>query len=159
MKVTLTKASRENIGVMENLMQFYIYDFSEFVDLDVNKDGLFEPYAGIRDYWDNENERFPYFIKEGERFLGFVLVRYIMASERNYFSMAEFFIMRKYRRKGIGRSMAEQVFQLHKGQWEIYQKESNKPAQVFWRNIITDYTEGQFKERVEYGKRIQEFEI
>jgi predicted acetyltransferase len=67
--------------------------------------------------------------------------------------------MRKYRRKGIGRSMAEQVFQFHKGQWEIYQKENNKPAQAFWRKIISDYTNGQFKERREDGKRIQEFEI
>ena len=55
---------REDISVMEHLMQLYTYDFSEFVDLDVNKDGLFE---------------------------------------------------RKCRRKGIGRSIAEQVFQLHKG--------------------------------------------
>ena len=159
MNVKLTKASRENISVLENLMQFYIYDFSEFVELDVKEDGLFEPYASLREYWDNENERFPYFIKVGERYLGFVLVKYITLSDRNYFSMAEFFIMRKYRRKGIGRSIAEQVFNMHKGQWQIYQKESNRPAQVFWRKIITDYTKGQFKERIEHGKRIQEFEI
>lgn len=159
MNVKLAKASRENITVMENLMQFYIYDFSEFVELDVKEDGLFEPYAGLREYWDKENERFPYFIKLGERYLGFVLVRYIILSDRNYFSMAEFFIMRKYRRKGIGRSIAEQVFNMHKGQWQIYQKESNRPAQVFWRKIIADCTKGQFKERIEHGKRIQEFEI
>ena len=73
--------------------------------------------------------------------------------------MAEFFIMKKYRRKGIGKSIAEQVFTIHKGQWQIYQKESNRPAQVFWRKIIADYTNGQFKERIEDGKRIQEFEI
>src|SRR5882757_6194204 len=155
MNVKLTKASRENISVMENLMQFYIYDFSEFVELDVKEDGLFEPYASLQEYWDKENERFPYFIKLGERYLGFVLVRYITLNDRNYFSMAEFFIMRKYRRKGIGRSIAEQVFNMHKGQWQIYQKESNRPAQVFWRKIITDYTNGQFKERIEHGKRIQ----
>jgi predicted acetyltransferase len=159
MNVKLTKASRENISVMENLMQFYIYDFSEFVELDVKEDGLFEPYASLQEYWDKENERFPYFIKVGERYLGFVLVKYITLSDRNYFSMAEFFIMKKYRRKGIGRSIAEQVFNMHKGQWQIYQKESNRPAQVFWRKIITDYTKGQFKERIEHGKRIQEFEI
>src|ERR1700761_2096091 len=155
MNVALTKASRENISVLENLMQYYIYDFSEFVDLDVNKEGVFEPYAGLRDYWDNENERFPYFIKDGEVFLGFVLVRHIMTDDKDYFSMAEFFIMKKYRRKGIGRTTAEQVFQLHKGHWEIYQKESNKPAQVFWRNIISDYAQGGFNERIEHGKRIQ----
>jgi predicted acetyltransferase len=48
---------------------------------------------------------------------------------------------------------------MHKGQWQIYQKETNRTAQVFWRKIITDYTKGQFKERIEQEKRIQEFEI
>jgi predicted acetyltransferase len=73
--------------------------------------------------------------------------------------MAEFFVMRKYRRKGIGRSIAEQVFNLHQGQWEIYQKESNRPAQDFWKRIISEYTNGDFKERIENGKKIQEFLI
>jgi predicted acetyltransferase len=51
-------------------------------------------YSSLRKYWEEENERFPYFIKEDEKYLGFVLVRYITLSDRSYFSMAEFFIMR-----------------------------------------------------------------
>jgi hypothetical protein len=35
MNFNLIKASREYISVFENLLQFYIYDFSEFVELDV----------------------------------------------------------------------------------------------------------------------------
>jgi predicted acetyltransferase len=159
MNFNLIKASREHISVFENLMQFYIYGFSEFVALDVNEDGLFEPYSSLREYWEEGNERFPYFIKEDEKHLGFVLIRYITLSDRSYFSMAEFFIMRRYRKMGIGRSIAEQVFNLHKGQWEIYQRESNKPAQNFWNKIITENTNGRFKERFENGKRIQEFKI
>jgi predicted acetyltransferase len=159
MNFKLIKASREYISVMENLIQFYIYDFSEFVELDVKEDGLFEPYSGLTEYWEEGSERFLYFIKEEEKYVGFVLVRHISLSDRNYFSMAEFFVMRKYRRKGIGRSMAEQVFNLHEGQWEIYQKESNRPAQDFWKKIISEYTNGDFKERIENGKKIQEFLI
>jgi len=66
--------------------------------------------------------------------------------------------MRKYRKEGIGKAVAEQIFDLHRGQWEVYQKESNKPAQLFWNRIIDEYTKGQFKERFENGKRIQDFE-
>jgi predicted acetyltransferase len=66
--------------------------------------------------------------------------------------------MKKYRRTGIGKAVAEQVFNLHKGQWEVYQKESNKPAQLFWNKIISEYTKGEFKERVENERRIQDFE-
>ena len=58
---------------------------------------------------------------------------------------------------GIGKSVANQIFNLHRGQWEVYQKESNKPAQIFWNKIIHEYTKGQFKERFENGRRIQDF--
>jgi predicted acetyltransferase len=47
---------------------------------------------------------------------------------------------------------------LHKGQWEVYQKENNKPAQVFWNKTISGYKKGQFKDRSENGRRIQTFE-
>src|SRR5258708_33683791 len=104
------------------------------------------------------NHRFPYIIKKDEKYIGFVLVKFIETAERNYFSIGEFFVMRKYRREGIGRSVAAQVFNLHRGQWEVYQKENNIPAQLFWNKVIADYTKGRFNERFVNGKRIQDFE-
>jgi predicted acetyltransferase len=71
--------------------------------------------------------------------------------------MSEFFVMKKYRRKGLGKAAAEQIFHLHRGQWEVFQKESNKPAQAFWRKIIDEYTRGQFTDRSEGGRRVQDF--
>jgi len=157
MNVKLIQASPEHKDVVKNLMQFYIYDFSEFVECDVEGDGLYAAYPHLEDYWKEKDYRFPYLIKKDEKYVGFVLVRFIESAERNYFSIAEFFIMKKYRRKGIGKAVAKQVFNLHKGRWEVYQKESNKPAQEFWTRIIDEYTKGQFKERLENGKRIQDF--
>jgi predicted acetyltransferase len=158
MSLKLIPASYEYKNAIKNLMQFYIYDFSEYVKCDVEDNGLFTDYHGLEEYWKDENHRFLYMIKKEEKYAGFVLVRFIESGERNYFSMAEFFVMKKYRREGIGRAIAGQVFGLHKGQWEVYQKESNKPAQVFWNKIIDEYTKGKFKERLENGRRIQHFE-
>ena len=135
-----------------------MYDFSEYIEIEVEDEGLFADYPGLEDYWKQESHRFPYLIKKGEKFIGFVLVRFIESEGRNYFSMAEFFIMRRYRREGIGKAIAEQIFNLQKGQWEVYQKESNKPAQVFWNRVIDEYTKGKFKERLENGRLIQDFE-
>ena len=134
-----------------------MYDFSEYISTDVEEDGLFAAYNNLEDYWKEPDNKFPYVIKKEEKYVGFVLIRLIEAGERNYFSIAEFFIMRKYRRQGIGKAIAEQVFDLHKGQWEVFQKESNKPAQIFWNKVINEYTKGQFKERFEDNKRIQDF--
>ncbi|MEP6951813.1 MAG: GNAT family N-acetyltransferase [Ginsengibacter sp.] len=158
MNFKLIQASQQYKNVIKNLMQFYIYDFSEYIELDVDENGLFEAYPHLEDYWKGENHKFPYVIKKDERYIGFVLVKFIESEERNYFSIAEFFIMKKYRRAGIGMAVAGQVFNLHKGQWEVHQKESNKPAQVFWNKTVNEYTNGQFKERFENGRRIQDFE-
>jgi predicted acetyltransferase len=158
MNYKLIPASKEYRVALQNLMQFYIYDFSEYVNCDVEEDGLFKAYPNLEEYWKVENQRFPYIIKKDESYIGFVLVRFIESTERRYFSIAEFFIMRKYRRKGIGSSVAKEIFDLHKGQWEVYQRENNKPAQVFWTKIIDEYTKGHFLEHEENGRRIQNFE-
>ena len=156
MDIQLLKASQQHTEVIKNLMQFYIYDFSEFVDLDVEADGLFTAYKNLDDYW-NDEKRFPYIIQKDKKYIGFVLVRFIETDQRNYFSIAEFFIMKKYRRKGIGKSVAYQIFTLHKGAWEIFQKANNKPAQLFWKKIIDEYADGNFTEGFENGKCLQNF--
>ena len=158
MTFQLISALREHENVIKNLMQFYMYDFSEFVTSDVEQDGLFKSYPHLEDYWQRSNDRFPYIIKKDERYVGFVLVRFIESGHRNYFSIAEFFIMKRYRRLGIGKAVAEQIFNLHKGQWEVHQRETNKPAQLFWRSVINKHTNGKYQERLENGRTIQDFE-
>jgi predicted acetyltransferase len=153
----LIKASWQYKNVIKNLMQFYIYDFSEYSKSDVEENGLYGDYPYLEDYWREGNNRYPYVIKKNEKYIGFVLVKFNESEERNYYSIAEFFILKKYRREGIGKAVANQVFNLHNGQWEVHQIESNKPAQVFWNKIIDEYTRGQFKERLENGRRIQDF--
>lgn len=104
------------------------------------------------------NGKFPYVIKTNEKYIGFVLVKFINSIDRNYFSIAEFFILKKYRLEGIGRAVAITVFNLHRGRWEVYQKDTNIPAQIFWNKVILKYRNGQFNERLEAGNRIQYFE-
>lgn len=157
MDAQLKKASVQDENIIANLMQFYMYDFSEFVDIDVQDDGLFAAYGHLDEYWKKYNHMFPYIICKDENYVGFVLVRSIESANRKYFSIAEFFVMKKYRRSGIGKTIAYQLFELHKGNWEVFQKESNKPAQSFWIKIIDEYTKGNFTERFENDKMIRNF--
>jgi predicted acetyltransferase len=76
-----------------------------------------------------------------EKYAGFVLIKQINSTDRSNFSIAQFFILKKYRRAGTGKAIAIQVFNLHKGQWEVHQKNS-KPAQMFWNSVISKYTNG-----------------
>ena len=61
-------------------------------------------------------------------------------------SIAEFYVKPKYRRLGIGKATAYQLFKKYKGKWEIRQKTTNKNAHFFWRSIIADYTIGNYIE-------------
>lgn len=79
------------------------------------------------------------------RMAGFVLVRNLEESTPVH-SIAEFFILRKYRRRGVGKAAAHQIFGMFPGQWRVAQTEDNHPAQAFWRKVISEYTQGNFKE-------------
>ena len=57
--------------------------------------------------------------------------------------------MKKYRRAGIGKAAAVQLFNIHKGNWQVHQRENNIAAHQFWKNVIAEYTKGDFSERVE----------
>lgn len=156
MNTELIVAHKEDEIIIANLLQFYIYDFSEFIGGDVNETGLYEPYTDLANYWNEGDRKFPYIIKSGGKYAGFVLVKK-MESNKDGYTIAEFFIMRKYRRTGIGRNIAKQIFNGSKGEWEVFQRETNKPAQEFWVSVINEYTKGQFTDRTESGRRIQNF--
>jgi predicted acetyltransferase len=65
--------------------------------------------------------------------------------------MAEFFVMKKYRQRGVGRKIAYQLFDRFHGVWKIAQIEENMPAQAFWRKVISEYTNGNYEEIRELG--------
>ncbi|WP_196121225.1 GNAT family N-acetyltransferase [Anaerobacillus alkaliphilus] len=156
MDVIIRKASLAEKEIVKNLMQYYFYDFSEFVEAHLEEDGRFGEYPNLDHYW-IEQTKFPYLVEIDGRYAGFSLVRLIEEEEKGYYSIAEFFIMKKYRRFGIGKQVATEMFHLHRGNWEVFQLEKNQPAQHFWRNVIDKYTKGKYTERYENGRYTQVF--
>ncbi|MDC0764176.1 GNAT family N-acetyltransferase [Brevibacillus sp. AG] len=152
----IKRATLDEKETLSNLLQFYIYDFSEFMDLQIEDNGKFGEYP-LNEYW-TDCYRFPYLILLNEKIAGFVLVKLINRDEDDsYFSIAEFFIMKRFRRSGLGKQVAKDIFNMHKGPWEVYQIDSNEPAQHFWKKTIEEYTGGKFTERIEIGRKTQVF--
>ena len=156
MDIEPVQVNQRHREVLNNLMQFYIYDFSEFLNLDVEENGKYSPYP-LDDYFKEENDQAAYVIKREEKYVGFVLVRLTEDLGLRQYSIAEFFVLKKYRREGIGKSVAADIFNRHQGPWEVHQIESNPGAQIFWKRVINEYTKGQFEERIENRKTIQTF--
>lgn len=152
----LVPATEEHKVIIENLMQYYIYDFSEYIDCEVDDNGLFAPYPYLNHYWTEPTFRFPYLIHQQQKNVGFALVR-INTEMDNRYSIAEFFILKKYRRAGIGCAVALELFSKYKGNWEVHERENNIPAQLFWIKAIGMFTNGNFTDLFENGRRIQLF--
>lgn len=60
--------------------------------------------------------------------------------------VADFFVMRKYRKRGIGKRVATMLFDRFSGTWEIAEIKQNRVAQAFWREIVGAYTGGRYEE-------------
>jgi predicted acetyltransferase len=84
------------------------------------------------DYW-SEPDRWPYVIEVDAEMIGFALVnRWSPSGRGTDFSIAEFFVERRARRRGYGLSAACQVLQSHRGHWEIAFFKRNVTAEAFW---------------------------
>lgn len=146
MEVELKPVEIEQKSVLVQMMELYNYDFSEFSEDDLNEYGYFG-YPYIDNYWTEEG-RYPFFIRVDGKLAGFILVR--SCCEYNDLvqphNIAEFFVMKKYRQKGVGKEAANKIFDKFRGGWEVTQWDNNYPAQKFWKKVVSEYTNGQYKE-------------
>lgn len=89
---------------------------------------------------------------------GFAMVaRESHAGSQCDFRMAEFFIDRAHRRRGIGRSAVRLLLDRFAGRWEIVEYTRNPDAVRFWRNVVAGYTAGRYRERNANGEVRQYF--
>ena len=146
MRFALLEASSAHRPVVRRLVELYRYDFSEFDQADVGPRGEYG-YRYLDQYW-SERSRHPFLFQVDGHWAGFALVREIPP-----YDMAEFFVMRKYRRLGIGRQAAAAVFSQFPGPWQVRQQATNPAATAFWRAAIPY----GYRERHTTDETIQEF--
>ncbi|RBP04466.1 GNAT family N-acetyltransferase [Rossellomorea aquimaris] len=138
MNMIVEQVAYENKAALRHLIELYLYDFSEFTHDDVNEFGLYD-YKYVDHYW-SEPDRFPFFIKVEDKLAGFALIRSIKDEDTDhYHSMAEFFIMKKYRQRDVGRKAAISLFEKFSGRWEVSVIKENKSAYSSWRKTIGKY--------------------
>lgn len=137
----------EDKTILYNLIQIYRYDSSEFDGHVLNKHGYYL-YKYLDNQW-TEDYRRPFLVKVDGEIAGFTFVILDVPENFTALSSAEktnvisdFFIMRKYRHKGIGKQVAFFLFNQFSGTWEIKQTSGNKIAYEFWRKVICEYTGG-----------------
>jgi len=140
--IEVIAAGPEQESILANLLELYAHDFSEFHDLELGADGRFG-YGCLPLYW-SEPERYPFLSRMDGKLAGLALVKKgsEVSGNETVWDMAEFFVLRGYRRRGIGTQIAHEVWRRFPGLWEVRVMQSNIPACDFWTHAISIFTGG-----------------
>lgn len=143
-EVVLDAATVDDAVLLSNLLELYMHDLSAaFPGVELGTDGRFG-YSKLALYWSEADRRFPFLIRCDSRVVGFALVtRGSPASDDpNVFDVAEFFVLRRYRRSGVGRRAAHLLWSRLPGSWIVRASEGVPAAVLFWRSTVAEFTSG-----------------
>ncbi|HEY8458047.1 MAG TPA: GNAT family N-acetyltransferase [Actinopolymorphaceae bacterium] len=140
--VQLHRVREQHKSVLANLVQFYQYDFTEFRDLKLSPHGTYV-YRWL-DHYFVEPSRQALFIVADDAIAGFALMRRLPTKVNQ---VAEFFVLKAHRRKGVGRAAATKLFRRFPGRWQLEFDHTNAPAGRFWPGVVAEVASGPVESR------------
>ena len=144
MQVRLRQISVDEKEILRNLLEKYDYEFSQWDQRDVNALGLYG-YGYLDNYW-TEEKRYAFFIEVDGKLAGFAMVNdYPEVSEPVDYVMAEYCVLFKYRRCGVGRTAAYALFDRFHGRWQLKRHPKNLASVAFWDSVVSGYTQGRYR--------------
>jgi len=153
-EIVLDVATVADATLLSNLLELYLHDLSEaFPNVELGPDGRFG-YPKLALYWSEPESRFPFLIRCDGRVAGFALATHgsPATDDPDVFDVAEFFVLRRYRRSGVGERAATLLWNRFPGRWIVRVSEGNTGALAFWRGVIAKYTSCAATESERPGK-------
>ncbi len=142
--IKLTPVGVDEKEILRHLLEKYNYEFSQYDNKDVNYLGLYG-YDYLDYYW-TEKDRWAFFIHVNQRLAGFAMVNtHAEVPEQTDYTLAEFFVMHRYRGCGVGRYAAFQIFGMFHGKWQLKRHPKNVGSVHFWNKVIHEYTGGNHR--------------
>jgi predicted acetyltransferase len=125
-QVVVEPAVHRDATVIANLLELYSHDLREAFSLELGTGARFG-YESLPLYWSKPDRRFPFLVRRGNLLVGFALVtRGSPASDDpNVFDVAEFFVVRRHRRCGVGRRAAFLLWSRVAARWIVRASEAN----------------------------------
>jgi predicted acetyltransferase/N-acetylglutamate synthase-like GNAT family acetyltransferase len=143
-EVTLEPATVNDATLLSNLLELYVHDLSAtFPDVAIGPDGRYG-YPRLPLYWSEPERRFARLIRYRGDIAGFVFVTRgsPAVDEPDVLDVAEFFVLRRHRRAGVGRHAARLLWTEHPGRWVVRVSEGNTGALPFWKSVVWEFTSG-----------------
>jgi predicted acetyltransferase len=140
-QVELRAANAADGDVLANLLELYAHDLSAVFDLEVGEDGRYG-YPRLPLYWSEAERRHAFLIREKDRIAGFALITRgsPISTDPNCWDMSEFFVLRPYRRRGIGEQAVQTLWRDFPGPWTVRVAEANAGAVDFWSKAVAAQT-------------------
>jgi predicted acetyltransferase len=146
-ELTVAQVGPEAEPVLRNLFEHYLHDMSEWFQIDTQPDGSFG--YDLPAVWKSPSTA-AYLARVNGALAGFALVgtaqRWLGEAGADVHDIHEFFVLRKYRRDGLGRALAVRLWNERPGRWLVRAAEANRPAVPFWRNTIAAHSGGEYGE-------------
>ena len=138
--VSIQRIGPEAAALLSNLLELYIHDLSEVFPVKLGPDGRFG-YDKLPIYWSEPHGRFAFLITCGGEIAGFALVTRgsPATSDPTDLDLAEFFVLRSYRRSGVGRRAAGLLWDQVRGNWVVRVSDANGAGLHFWRDVVREY--------------------
>lgn len=151
--VTLQPATVADAALLTNLLELYVHDLSEIFPVTIGADGRFG-YPKLDLYWSEPRTHWAFLIRSSRQIVGFALVTRGSAAttDPQDLDLAEFFVLRSYRRSGVGRSAAFALWDRLPGRWIVRVSEAHRTGLRFWERVIETYTHGTASRTVHPGK-------
>jgi predicted acetyltransferase len=141
--VEIRVALADDRPALQRMLELYQYELSDIWDQDLDARGEYG-YALDR-FWARDGGHAFVATVSGHH-AGFALADGAVKVGVSGHWMDQFFVLKKYRRSGLGFTLARHVFEALPGRWEVGQMPDNFAAQAFWRRVIAGYTMGAYVE-------------
>lgn len=138
LNIKIFEASIEEKEILKNLLALYLHDLSEFTaDLNIDSQGFFE-YDALEQYYEYESLT-PLLYKINNEYSGFILLNNPPYAPKDVdYYINEFFILKKFRRKGLAKKVIKKLFDLYPGRYLVLQMLANRPAINFWHKVYIE---------------------
>ena len=134
--VELIQTGPEEAELIRNLYQYYAYESSDWEQEDVEADGRFYIHdEHLARYWQDPRWSANLLLVDGY-IAGFLLIERSELPGINALELADLFILKRYRRKGIGRALATQVLTSGEADWLVRFYDQDEASQAFWRSVL-----------------------
>lgn len=141
-KIELKQAEKSDHQLIVNLMQFYNYDFSEWVPLSFAEDGFFAIRPKL-DYLSSPTTR-PFLILADGDIAGFLIADDEVHAAGAKHNIGYFFVARRFRGLGVGMQAVSDLLCKFPGPWQIWHVRENLGAAAFWAKVIPVVSGGEY---------------